>query len=226
MMTRILISLVIGAGSLGACEVAKVAPDSGASDPDTLVDAALGQSDVGEETEPGEVTNDASLVDSTSSPAVTDVEGDTAVTLPDGDQMDAGADDDVAPPADAEKADADTVDTGTVAGDTGDGAATEPDLPADVAAPDDAVEDAADSDGAVGPDSGGSDTPPADTPPGDAGSDAIAACDPLAEPTCPGAATPGWQLADFQPASSGFETTYGLEAFTGHVVVLALLSGW
>ena len=43
---------------------------------------------------------------------------------------------------------------------------------------------------------------------------------------CPGAETPTWQLADFQPKSAKNGTTYGLEAFRGKVTVVALLSGW
>jgi len=45
-------------------------------------------------------------------------------------------------------------------------------------------------------------------------------------PTCEGAPFPSWTLLDFQPASDKFGESYGLEAFKGRVVVLALLAGW
>jgi hypothetical protein len=44
--------------------------------------------------------------------------------------------------------------------------------------------------------------------------------------TCVGSEMPTWKLEDFQPKSSGFKKTYGLEAFKGKVTVVALLSGW
>lgn len=44
--------------------------------------------------------------------------------------------------------------------------------------------------------------------------------------TCVGSEMPTWKLEDFQPKSSGYRTTYGLEAFRGKVTVVALLSGW
>jgi hypothetical protein len=44
--------------------------------------------------------------------------------------------------------------------------------------------------------------------------------------TCIGDEMPTWQLEDFQPKSSRYRTTYGLEAFRGKVTVVALLSGW
>lgn len=44
--------------------------------------------------------------------------------------------------------------------------------------------------------------------------------------TCVGADTPTWALVDFQPKSDKFETSYGLEAFRGKVLVVALLAGW
>jgi len=45
-------------------------------------------------------------------------------------------------------------------------------------------------------------------------------------PKCEGADYPEWSLLDFQPASPGFGNYYGLEAFKGRVIVLALLAGW
>jgi|GEM_PF-4397595 hypothetical protein len=44
--------------------------------------------------------------------------------------------------------------------------------------------------------------------------------------TCAGANAPTWALEDFQPKSDKFETTYGLEAYRGKVLVVALLAGW
>lgn len=37
---------------------------------------------------------------------------------------------------------------------------------------------------------------------------------------------PSWRLYDFQPRSCGFEQTYGLDSFEGHVTLVALLAGW
>ena len=65
--------------------------------------------------------------------------------------------------------------------------------------------------------SGGSSAEPAVTP---------AACSDDLPMLCPGAETPSWQLADFQPKSAKNGTTYGLEAFRGKVTVVALFSGW
>ena len=45
-------------------------------------------------------------------------------------------------------------------------------------------------------------------------------------PTCEGSPFPSWSLLDFQPASEKFGESYGLEAFKGRVIVLALLAGW
>jgi thiol-disulfide isomerase/thioredoxin len=45
-------------------------------------------------------------------------------------------------------------------------------------------------------------------------------------PNEPGAPAPGWALEDFQPLSERFRETYGLEAFRGSVVLVALYAGW
>ena len=44
--------------------------------------------------------------------------------------------------------------------------------------------------------------------------------------SCPGAEMPDWQLADFQPKSSGYQMTYGLKKFAGTTTVVVLLAGW
>ncbi len=44
--------------------------------------------------------------------------------------------------------------------------------------------------------------------------------------TCPGAAWPPFEAADFQPKSARNGTTYGLDVFKGKVVVVALLAAW
>ena len=43
-------------------------------------------------------------------------------------------------------------------------------------------------------------------------------------PTCAGASPPGWQLEDFQPQSCGYGAVYGLDAFRGRTLLVALLS--
>ena len=49
----------------------------------------------------------------------------------------------------------------------------------------------------------------------------------VAEPgTCLGAPPPEWALLDFQPQSCGSGATYGLQAFHGHVTVMALFASW
>jgi thiol-disulfide isomerase/thioredoxin len=48
--------------------------------------------------------------------------------------------------------------------------------------------------------------------------------DPPAEPCAECA--PAWRLTDFQPRSCGFEQSYGLDSFEGHVTLVALLAGW
>ena len=53
-----------------------------------------------------------------------------------------------------------------------------------------------------------------------------AGCDPAAQVTCAGAAAPVYSLADVQPKSARFGESYGLEAFRGQVLVVALLAGW
>jgi hypothetical protein len=55
----------------------------------------------------------------------------------------------------------------------------------------------------------------------------LLACGSEAEPkpTDPGAPAPGWKLQDFQPASDRYTETYGLDAFRGTPVLVALLSG-
>ena len=58
---------------------------------------------------------------------------------------------------------------------------------------------------------------------GCAGSDGAAAGP---DPTAVGASAPAWSLPDFQPASEGFGTEYGLEAFAGRATLVAFLSGW
>jgi peroxiredoxin len=45
-------------------------------------------------------------------------------------------------------------------------------------------------------------------------------------PNEPGAKQPGFQLQDFQPQSTRFGETYGLEEFRGSVLVLPLYAGW
>ncbi|PRP99004.1 hypothetical protein ENSA5_29250 [Enhygromyxa salina] len=45
------------------------------------------------------------------------------------------------------------------------------------------------------------------------------------DPPCVDCA-PYWRLYDFQPQSCGFEQTYGLDSFQGHVTLVALLAGW
>ena len=44
--------------------------------------------------------------------------------------------------------------------------------------------------------------------------------------TCIGAAAPQWELFDFQPKSCGYQATYGLDQYTSHVTVVALLAAW
>ena len=44
--------------------------------------------------------------------------------------------------------------------------------------------------------------------------------------TCVGAPMPMWELFDFQPRSCGFEATYGLDIYEGHVTVVTLLAAW
>lgn len=44
--------------------------------------------------------------------------------------------------------------------------------------------------------------------------------------TCMGAPPPEWALLDFQPQSCGSGATYGLQAFHGHVTVMALFASW
>lgn len=46
------------------------------------------------------------------------------------------------------------------------------------------------------------------------------------EPNEPGAPTPDFLLEDFQPASSRFGETYGLDEFRGSVLFLPLFAGW
>lgn len=46
------------------------------------------------------------------------------------------------------------------------------------------------------------------------------------KPNEPGAPAPGWQLEDFQPLSERFQQVYGLEAFRGSVLLVALYAGW
>lgn len=43
---------------------------------------------------------------------------------------------------------------------------------------------------------------------------------------CPGAQAPSWSLEDFQPQSERFGESYGLEAFEGKVVLVAMLASW
>ncbi|TNE49297.1 MAG: hypothetical protein EP343_12325 [Deltaproteobacteria bacterium] len=43
---------------------------------------------------------------------------------------------------------------------------------------------------------------------------------------CLGGDAPNWMLEDFQPQSCGYQKSYNLKAFRGHVTVVALLSGW
>ena len=50
-------------------------------------------------------------------------------------------------------------------------------------------------------------------------------CDPGSDPTCAGALAPTWQLENVAQGNVGFGETYGLEAYTGTVTVLALLTG-
>lgn len=48
----------------------------------------------------------------------------------------------------------------------------------------------------------------------------------LADGSCVGEPPPAWALLDFQPQSCGFGATYGLQAFTGHLTVVALFASW
>lgn len=48
----------------------------------------------------------------------------------------------------------------------------------------------------------------------------VAGCGPM------DAGWPTWELRDFQPASTGFDTTYSLSAFQGKTTVVVLLAGW
>src|SRR3970040_2003947 len=45
-------------------------------------------------------------------------------------------------------------------------------------------------------------------------------------PNEPGAPAPAWALQDFQPLSERFGQVYGLDAFRGSVVLVALYAGW
>jgi thiol-disulfide isomerase/thioredoxin len=45
------------------------------------------------------------------------------------------------------------------------------------------------------------------------------------KPTDEGAPAPGWELLDFQPKSPRYREVYGLEAFRGSVLLLALYAG-
>ncbi len=45
-------------------------------------------------------------------------------------------------------------------------------------------------------------------------------------PTELGAATPPWRLEDFQPDSCGSGQHYGLDAFGGDVILVAMLASW
>ncbi|MEE2960384.1 MAG: redoxin domain-containing protein [Myxococcota bacterium] len=45
-------------------------------------------------------------------------------------------------------------------------------------------------------------------------------------PTCRGSEWPEWELEDFQPNSSRFETSYGLKEFKGMVTVMSLHAAW
>jgi hypothetical protein len=45
-------------------------------------------------------------------------------------------------------------------------------------------------------------------------------------PNEPGAGQPGFKLEDFQPQSSRFGETYGLDEFRGSVLLLPLYAGW
>jgi thiol-disulfide isomerase/thioredoxin len=54
----------------------------------------------------------------------------------------------------------------------------------------------------------------------------VTACGSEAAPNEPGASEPGFRLEDFQPASSRFGETYGLDEFRGSVLLLALYAGW
>lgn len=45
-------------------------------------------------------------------------------------------------------------------------------------------------------------------------------------PTCPGNPAPMWSLEDIQPQSDRFGESYGLEAFEGKVVFVAMLAAW
>lgn len=44
--------------------------------------------------------------------------------------------------------------------------------------------------------------------------------------TCVGAPMPLWALLDFQPRSCGYQATYGLDTYQGHVTVVTLLAAW
>jgi thiol-disulfide isomerase/thioredoxin len=51
-------------------------------------------------------------------------------------------------------------------------------------------------------------------------------CSDELQPVEPGASEPGFKLDDFQPKSSRFGETYGLDEFRGSVLVLPLYAGW
>jgi len=70
------------------------------------------------------------------------------------------------------------------------------------------------------PDPGQPDPGQPDPGPGDVPTLDTAGCD-LPPPNCPGAPAPGWELEDMAQEPP---TSYGLNAFSGHVVVVALFS--
>ena len=49
---------------------------------------------------------------------------------------------------------------------------------------------------------------------------------PTKDPDSGAQADEPWRLTDFQPQSCGYDSTYGLEAFHGHVTVVALFAAW
>jgi hypothetical protein len=59
-----------------------------------------------------------------------------------------------------------------------------------------------------------------------AGVGLVAGCaDDAADPKQPGAQAPTWQLSDVQPESEAYGEVYGLDAFRGTPVLVALLAG-
>lgn len=88
-----------------------------------------------------------------------------------------------------------------------------------------------DDDDAAGESASESDASESDASEGqtsDTGADACVGVTPVTDPPGEPCAecAPSWRLFDFQPRSCGFEQTYGLDSFEGHVTLVAMLAGW